>query len=141
MRKSRIRKIFVSIFLMALITIQGVYAQQHHPTTNTPQTGASSSQMQMPMGQTSQQSGMMQQEMMQNHTQMMLRMLGPADQNYDLRFINMMIMHHQVAIKMAQDALCKAQHPELRQKAQDIINAQTQEIEQLKTWRKQWYGQ
>lgn len=80
-------------------------------------------------------------DMMKEQQQMMLQKLGPADQNYDLHFINMMIIHHQGAVMMAQDALQKAQHPEIKQMAQNIIDSQTQEIEQMKTWRKQWYNQ
>jgi len=66
--------------------------------------------------------------------------LGPADANYDLRYIDRMIKHHQAAVTMSEDAVKKAKHPELRQMAQDIITNQSKEITQLETWRKQWYG-
>ncbi|HEY9846710.1 MAG TPA: DUF305 domain-containing protein, partial [Candidatus Caenarcaniphilales bacterium] len=67
--------------------------------------------------------------------------LGPADADYDLRFIDAMSIHHQGAVEMAQDALNKAKHPEIKQLAQDIITAQNREIRQLKQWRQQWYPQ
>lgn len=71
---------------------------------------------------------------------MMKENLGKADQNYDERFIDMMISHHQGAINMAKDALQKAQHPEIKQLSQKVIDAQQKEIVQLKTWHKEWYG-
>lgn len=78
---------------------------------------------------------------MQKCHQMMIGKLGKADKNYDLRFINQMIMHHQGAIEMAKDAQKKAQHQEIKNMSQDIISAQSQEIDQLKAWRKAWYNQ
>jgi uncharacterized protein (DUF305 family) len=39
---------------------------------------------------------------------------------------------------MAEDALAKAEHPEIRQLAQAIVDAQTREIEQFSAWRKAW---
>lgn len=65
--------------------------------------------------------------------------LGPADGNYDLRFIDAMILHHQGAIDMAQEAQEKSQRPEIKQLAQEIITAQKQEISQMQQWRTAWY--
>jgi len=65
--------------------------------------------------------------------------LGPADANYDLRFIDAMIPHHQGAVEMAQQALAKSKRPEIKKLAQDIITAQKREISQLRQWRTQWY--
>jgi uncharacterized protein (DUF305 family) len=67
--------------------------------------------------------------------------LGPADTEYDLRFIDAMIPHHEGAVIMAQDVLAKSQRTELLELATEIINAQEQEIEQMKQWRKNWYPQ
>lgn len=65
--------------------------------------------------------------------------LGPADADYDLRFIDSMVFHHQGAVNMAQEVLTKSKRPEMKKLAQDIIAAQKQEIEQMKQWRKTWY--
>ncbi|MBW4533531.1 MAG: DUF305 domain-containing protein [Pleurocapsa minor HA4230-MV1] len=65
--------------------------------------------------------------------------LGPADADYDLRFIDGMLMHHQGAVNMAEDALSKSQRPEIKKLAQDIIAAQNREISQMKEWRTAWY--
>jgi uncharacterized protein (DUF305 family) len=87
--------------------------------------------------------GQMDGDMMERMGQMnamMVSMLGAADSTYDQRFIDLMIPHHMGAVHMAEDALQKATHPELKQFAQSVIDAQQKEIGQLKTWRQQWYG-
>jgi hypothetical protein len=66
--------------------------------------------------------------------------LGPADTNYDLRFIDAMIPHHQGGVKMAKQALEKSKRPEVKKLAAEIIKAQDQEIAELKQWRKTWYA-
>ncbi|MBD2465671.1 DUF305 domain-containing protein [Oscillatoria sp. FACHB-1407] len=67
--------------------------------------------------------------------------LGAADGEFDLRFINAMIPHHQGAIDMAQQALEKSDRPEIKELAQTIISSQQAEIDQMTQWRKDWYGQ
>ncbi len=57
-----------------------------------------------------------------------------------IRFITMMIPHHQGAVAMAKDALNKAQHPEMKAFAQKIIEDQDKEIRQMTEWRTRWYG-
>jgi len=78
----------------------------------------------------------------QHHDMMGMDMdmdLGPADAEFDLRFIDGMILHHQGAIAMSQEALKNSQRPEILQLAQDIIAAQEKEIAQLQAWRSAWY--
>lgn len=58
----------------------------------------------------------------------------------DQQFIDMMVPHHQAAVAMAEVALAKAEHAEVKALANDIIGAQTQEIGQLKEWRTAWFG-
>lgn len=65
--------------------------------------------------------------------------LGPADEQFDLRFIDGMTPHHEGAVVMAQEALQKSSRPEIKQLAQDIIDAQETEISELKQWRTAWY--
>ena len=60
---------------------------------------------------------------------------------FDRAFIDMMIEHHQGAITMAEQIRQTTQRPELRSLADDIITAQTREIEQMRAWRTQWYGE
>jgi uncharacterized protein (DUF305 family) len=65
--------------------------------------------------------------------------IGPANANYDLRFLDSMIPHHQGALVMAKEVLAKSKRPELIKLAKTIIADQTQEIAQMQQWRKQWY--
>jgi uncharacterized protein (DUF305 family) len=69
----------------------------------------------------------------------MMKDLGPADKNYDQRFLDAMMGHHVGALVMAQDALDKSKRPEIQKLSRDIIDAQKKEIGQMKTWRKAWY--
>lgn len=57
----------------------------------------------------------------------------------DLGFIDSMIPHHQSAIDMAEVALEQAEHEEIKELAQAIIDAQQAEIDQLEQWRDQWF--
>lgn len=65
--------------------------------------------------------------------------LGPADANYDLRFIDGMMPHHEGGVVMAEAALKNSQRPEIRQLAENIIAAQQAEITEMKSWRAAWY--
>jgi len=59
---------------------------------------------------------------------------------FDEQFIDMMVPHHMGAVAMAQIALDRAEHPELKTLANSIISSQNSEIGQMKQWRKAWYG-
>ena len=76
---------------------------------------------------------------MQTMNEMMVKHLGKKDAQYERRFIDMMIPHHQGAIMMAEHAMQNANRPELKKMAEEIILAQKKEIAQLKQWRKDWY--
>jgi uncharacterized protein (DUF305 family) len=65
------------------------------------------------------------------------RMMGTQMSQH---FIEMMIPHHEGAIAMADLALSKAKRPEIKQLAEAIKKDQTREIQQMRTWYKQWYG-
>ena len=60
-------------------------------------------------------------------------------QTIDAHFIEQMIPHHEDAIVMAELALTKATRPEVKTLAQNIIDSQSKEIEQMKAWYKDWY--
>lgn len=66
--------------------------------------------------------------------------LGAADQNFDRRFLEAMVLHHQGALTMAADLQAKTQRPELKALAADMIAVQTREIAQMQSWRQSWYG-
>ena len=77
---------------------------------------------------------------MQMMNEMMMKHLGRSDRDYDLRFITLMIPHHEGAVMMARDALKNATHQELKDMAAKMIKDQQKEIEQLKKWRQDWYS-
>src|SRR3989344_796969 len=60
--------------------------------------------------------------------------------NIDRNFIEQMIPHHEDAITMADIALQKAKHPEIKQLAKDIKRTQSEEITKMKGWYTNWYG-
>jgi uncharacterized protein (DUF305 family) len=61
-------------------------------------------------------------------------------QQVDQHFIQMMIPHHQGAIDMANLALTKATHPDLKKLAENVKTSQSKEIQEMKSWYKKWYG-
>lgn len=60
--------------------------------------------------------------------------------NLDRAFIEVMIPHHEGAIAMAMKALERSQRPEILSLAGGIIEAQTNENEQMRIWYTQWFG-
>lgn len=65
-----------------------------------------------------------------------LRGVKPSDK----AFIEMMTMHHSMAIMMATPALRAYQREELGKMEQTIITDQAKEINQMRTWYRTWYG-
>lgn len=58
----------------------------------------------------------------------------------DSVFIEEMIPHHDDAIAMAEMAITRAEHPEIRELARDIKRNQTAENAQMRTWYGEWFG-
>jgi uncharacterized protein (DUF305 family) len=75
--------------------------------------------------------GMM--DTMESDIGMMMQNMEASD-NPDRAFLENMSMHHDSAIDMAQPALFKALHPEVRELAKTIITSQAEEIAQYQTW-------
>lgn len=65
-------------------------------------------------------------------------MAGSKD--FDRMFIDMMVTHHEGAVRMARVELAKGEDPQMRELAEAIIAAQTKEIRQMNRWRAAWYG-
>jgi len=65
--------------------------------------------------------------------------LATADP-FDREFIDMMIPHHQGAIRMAYVELENGGDDEAMALAETIIDAQAAEIEDMSAWRADWYG-
>lgn len=59
---------------------------------------------------------------------------------FERMFIDMMIPHHQGAIRMARIQIAKGENPQLRKLSQAVIAAQSKEIQDMNAWRMDWYG-
>ena len=72
-----------------------------------------------------------------NMMQMGMMLSGKTWYELDRAFIEGMIPHHQAAVDMAR-YLTGAKHPELRKMGEEIIAAQSKEIDQMKKWQIEW---
>ena len=80
--------------------------------------------------------GTMHMGMMGNNTDMNSLRNAP---DFDQEFIKQMIPHHQMAIMMATMLLRSTDREEMKTLAQNIIDAQTKEIEEMRAWYATWY--
>ena len=74
-----------------------------------------------------------------DHGQMDHSQMAEEGVPFDAQFIDGMILHHEGAVTMAEQALVQSQRAELLTLAAEIIEAQQAEIEQMQTWRAAWY--
>lgn len=63
------------------------------------------------------------------------KMQNAQGQEFENYFLEMMIPHHQGAVIMAQDAFKNAEHPDLKNLAEDIIRIQEAETKQMTDWK------
>jgi uncharacterized protein (DUF305 family) len=68
------------------------------------------------------------------------RLAALEGEEFEIAFMEMMIRHHEGAIKEASKCLQKAYHEELLSMCEAIIDAQQAEIEQMEAWLSEWYG-
>ena len=81
--------------------------------------------------------------MMADHSVMQSMMSGEVTGDpalpFELRFLDQMVPHHQMAVHSAQMMIANSARPELRDLAQRIITAQQTEIDQMGQWRTAWF--
>ena len=65
---------------------------------------------------------------------------GDSAASLDQQYIDMMVPHHESAVAMAELATERSQRAELQEYAAAVIAAQSIEIAQLRSWRKEWFG-
>lgn len=58
--------------------------------------------------------------------------------NFDVAFVEDMIPHHQMAVMMANMLKDGSNRPEMKKMADDIIAAQTKEINDMRSWLQSW---
>lgn len=66
--------------------------------------------------------------------------LGVADKNFDLRFLNAMIIHHEEAIASSREALGKSTNESILETAGAVDQILSGNLKQLNSWREDWYG-
>ena len=64
---------------------------------------------------------------------------GKTGDEFDKAFLDEMIVHHEGAVDMAELVKTTSKRPELLKLADDIIAAQTKEIQMMKGWRELWF--
>jgi uncharacterized protein (DUF305 family) len=60
---------------------------------------------------------------------------------FEIHFMNMMIPHHEEAVRDGRTCVNRADHRELRRLCRNIIRTQTAEIRQMRGWLCAWYDQ
>lgn len=70
-----------------------------------------------------------------------MRQMMVANTDFDRMFLQMLIPHHAAAISMAEQALEQAEHPELKTLAENIIADQQAEIDEMRGYLRDWYGE
>jgi uncharacterized protein (DUF305 family) len=64
-----------------------------------------------------------------------------ATSKYEIDFMEGMIDHHAMAVQMGEMCLAKdLVHEELRELCANIVATQTEEIQKMQTWLRDWYG-
>jgi len=115
--------------LMTFITLSAIAISNYAQANEQPH----QAHMNMPMSTDS----AMQQELMQGMDQMNQDMMAAAQyKDPDVAFAAGMLPHHIGAVKMAEVELKYGKDPEMRKLAENIINAQQAEIEQMQKWLK-----
>lgn len=68
-------------------------------------------------------------------------MMGMSDMKVtdEFSYLTMMIPHHEEAIKAAEVLKAGTDRPEMREFAQKIIDTQTREVNQMRSWLAAWY--
>ena len=68
----------------------------------------------------------------------MKKLEASSGKGFDLMFVDMMTPHHVGAVVMAKEALTKAEHPEIKTLANQIIKSQEAEVKQMADWKTNW---
>lgn len=68
-----------------------------------------------------------------------MRAMSPAD--FERFFLEEMIVHHSGALQPARQCQGRARHTELEDLCRDIVEMQVAEIEQMRAWLCEWFGE
>lgn len=68
----------------------------------------------------------------------MKKMEDATGKDFDIHFLDMMTPHHAGAVTMSKEAITRAEHPEIKTMANNIIKAQEAEIKMMADWKAKW---
>lgn len=78
--------------------------------------------------------------MMEDMSQAMMKQIaGKTGNDFDKTFLPLMTAHHQSAVAMAEEALKKAQHTEIKDLSKNIISTQNAEMTKMNQWFTNWF--
>jgi uncharacterized protein (DUF305 family) len=66
--------------------------------------------------------------------------LGEYDENFDLRFLNALIAHHEEGVTMAKEIRLKSSRADILNNADAVIKFLTVGLNTLNKWRTDWYA-
>lgn len=66
--------------------------------------------------------------------------LGGSDNLFELRFLNALTSHHQMAIEAAKEVRLKSKRTEVLNLADEVITNLSANLVQFEAWRKAWYA-
>jgi len=72
--------------------------------------------------------------------EMMFGFRGKTGVEYEEVWLRGMIVHHIGAVEMSERLLKETERPELEAFANDIIQTQTKEVEQMREWLDEWFN-
>jgi uncharacterized protein (DUF305 family) len=78
-------------------------------------------------------------EMSRRDMRQMENLASLSGAEFEIAFMEMLIRHHEKAVEEAERCVQRAYHEQLRDLCENIITAQTAEIELLQSWLCQWY--
>jgi uncharacterized protein (DUF305 family) len=118
--------------LLAAVGGMGFVIGQSSPATDETATDSSTSEAD---------TGSKMGSMMNGGGMMGSQMMGSFDEEkpFDLQFIDQMIPHHEGALMSSEHTISNSKRPELRQLYENIQKSQSEQIEQMQEWRKEWY--
>lgn len=71
---------------------------------------------------------------------LMTQQLSNAGNDYDQRYIDILINQKESQLRLDQDGEHNAKHPELKKWAKEMVSTDQKELDQLKSLEKQWFG-
>lgn len=124
--------LFCAFLLIWVGFCVGILRSQHFNYRMESKLTGKSGKVCMPMNNMSH--GMSSKSMEMMGDEAMATLQAASAETFDKEFLIQMIVHHESGVEMAKLALEKSQDAQIRTLAQEIIDKQTEEINQMKEW-------